>query len=405
MTGRERPHAVGLWVVASAFTALMSFATAPTPLWGLFARRDGFGATTVTVAFAVMIIGAAAGLLLFGHLSDRYGRRRIIIPALLVSAASAATILIFVSLPGLLAGRVLTGLGVGLTAATATTYLHDLYHRAHPGRVGSPTPGLVASGASLTGLALGPLLAGSLAQWAPSALVTPFAVYLAVLGLFALLVLRYGPETVRREPGAARPPRFALRPGGRSAFVSAGTVAFSAFAVMGFFASFGAVMMRDVLGVSSFFVTGLVPFAMFAASALSQTVLARRLSARGKLLAGVVLFPVGLALTAAALFHPALALYTVAAAMAGSGAGLLFGTAMGMAMGAAAPASRAGVTAVFFTLAYGGMGVPPVLFSLVSQQAGLRPSMIGFAVVLSLGTLTAVALSRPSADRDSALAT
>ncbi|NEC88058.1 MFS transporter [Streptomyces sp. SID12501] len=138
-------HARGFWVVATAFTVLMAFGTLPTPLWPLFAERDGFATTVVTVAFATMVTGAAAGFLLFGHLSDRLGRRRVVVPALLTSVAASLTLVLWPSTAGLLAGRVLTGLAVGLMASTATAYLSDLYRQAHPDRPGSSTwlPGRV----------------------------------------------------------------------------------------------------------------------------------------------------------------------------------------------------------------------------------------------------------------------
>ncbi|WSI36215.1 hypothetical protein OG585_02225 [Streptomyces sp. NBC_01340] len=54
---------------------------APTPLWPMYRAHDGFSATTTTVAFAMLVVGAAAGFLALGHLSDRLGRRRIVVPA------------------------------------------------------------------------------------------------------------------------------------------------------------------------------------------------------------------------------------------------------------------------------------------------------------------------------------
>lgn len=63
----------GFWFVAIAFLTLMAFGTVPTPLWSIYQTRDHFGATTVTVAFAVMVVGAAASFRLLGHLSDRFG--------------------------------------------------------------------------------------------------------------------------------------------------------------------------------------------------------------------------------------------------------------------------------------------------------------------------------------------
>ncbi|MER6113044.1 hypothetical protein [Streptomyces hirsutus] len=60
---RRASHATGFWLVAVAFTVLMAFGTAPTPLWPLYEARDHFGATTVTVAYASMVVGAAAAFL------------------------------------------------------------------------------------------------------------------------------------------------------------------------------------------------------------------------------------------------------------------------------------------------------------------------------------------------------
>ncbi|WP_229701421.1 MFS transporter [Streptomyces camponoticapitis] len=383
--------------MAIALGALMAFGTVPTPLWPLFAGRDGFGSTMVTVAFAAMVVGAAVGFLLLGHLSDRLGRRRIIVPALLTSALAALLLVTWHGVTGLLVARVVTGIGTGLMASTATAYLSDLYSRAHPKRTGSPRPGLVAAVANLGGLSLGPLVAGALAQWAPAPLTTPFVLFGVVLVALAALVLT-GPETVDRQKAGESAARFGLRPGGGAVFAAAAGIGFFAFAVMGFFSSLGAVMVRDELGISAPFIAGLAAFAVFAASAVAQLALAR-LPAASMLTTGVVLFPAGLALTALSLFHPVLALFLVAAALTGAGAGLLFKVSVGQSVAAALPASRAGVLAVFFAIAYAGMGLPSIGFSLAARQFGLRPSMIGFAAALSLGALIAVRASHRLAAR------
>ncbi len=387
----QSAHARGFWFVAIAFTVLMAFGTLPTPLWPLFAERDDFGSTVVTIAFAAMVVGAAAGFLLFGHLSDRLGRRRVVVPALLTLVAASLVLVLWPSVAGLITGRVLTGLAVGLTASTATAYLSDLYQRAHPERPGSATPGLVAAVANLGGLALGPLVAGVLAQWAPSPLVTPFALFAAAALVLVILVL-HSPETVDRGAASEVPARFALRPGGGRRFAAAASTGFFSFAVMGFFSSLGAVVVHDVLGISSPLVAGLAPFSVFAASAVAQIAL-RHLSPGRMLVSGVVLFPAGLTLTAIALFHPALWLYLTAASIAGAGAGLLFKASVGQSAGTARPTSRAGVLAVFFVIAYLGMGLPSIAFSVVSKHLGLHPTMIGFAAALSVGAVAAVVAS------------
>ncbi|GAA0407451.1 hypothetical protein GCM10009530_69640 [Microbispora corallina] len=156
-------HHAGFWFAAVAFAVQMGFGTAPTPLWPLYEAGDGLGPTTVTVAFALLMVGAAASFRTLGHLSDRHGRRRVIVLALLTATAATLVLLAWPSLPGLLAGRLLTGVALEMPASTATTHLSDLYGRAHPRRPGSGVPDVVATAAMIRErLGIGAPLAGGL---------------------------------------------------------------------------------------------------------------------------------------------------------------------------------------------------------------------------------------------------
>ncbi|MEU5404293.1 MFS transporter [Streptomyces sp. NPDC005963] len=375
-----------------AFTVLMAFGTAPTPLWPLYAARDGFGTTTITIAFTGMVAGAAVSFLTLGHLSDRFGRRRIIVPALLVALAAAIVLIAWPTLPGLLTGRVLNGVGVGLMASTATTYLHDLYREAHPDRRFSALPATVATAANLGGLALGPLVAGSMAQWAPAPLVTTQAVFAIAMAISLVLVLS-SPETVDRElQEQRRPSRFALLPGARRVFVAAAAMGFVSFALLGFVSSLGATLIHDRLHIDSHLVTGLTPFLMFASAAVAQLA-AGQLGLPRTLRIGAVVFPVGLVLTALSLFHPALWLLLIAVSVAGAGAGLLFKSGVTIGATVAEPSSRAGVLSVYFVIGYIGMGVPSILFTIATRHIGLGSAVIGLATVLAIGAALSVALA------------
>jgi predicted MFS family arabinose efflux permease len=389
------PHLTGFWIVAAAYSTLSAFGTAPTPLWPAYERADHFGPLVVTVAFATMVVGVAVSLVLFGHLSDRLGRRRILVPALAVGVISALVLTFSSSLPGLLVGRLLTGLAIGLMAATATAYLNDLYRQARPAVPLSGVPAVVAGVASLGGLALGPLVTGSIAQLTSRPLSLPYAIFGVVMLVFLGLAL-VTPETVERvATRRAGPARFALGEGARRAFVAGSAVGFLAFAVSGLFSSLGAIIIREQLGLSSVFVGGMGTFATFAASAVSQILLSR-LGARAMMIVGVSLFPIGLVLTVVSLLYPALWLFLTAAAIAGGGAGLLFKAGLGEAARAAAPASRAGVLALFFIISYLGLGTPSVLFALTLQHVDLVTTMIWFASVLVALTVIFVVIGTRS---------
>src|SRR3954453_22465235 len=75
--------------LTGVFTVGMAFTTVPTPLYPIYESHEGYGTATITVIFAVYPLGVMASVLLLGHVSDRVGRRRAIVPALGLEALSA----------------------------------------------------------------------------------------------------------------------------------------------------------------------------------------------------------------------------------------------------------------------------------------------------------------------------
>src|SRR3954468_10498358 len=180
-------YGLGFWGVAFAFAVVMAFSTVPSPLYGLMEQRDGFGSLTVTLVYAVYAVGVLVSLVFLGHLSDTRGRRRLLVPALVVALLSAAIFLLWRDLPGLFAARIVNGLAVGIVAATATAYLTELHAVHRPGTDGRRAEA-VAITANLGGLGLGALVAGALAQWVAHPLTLPFAVFVVVLLVALALV-------------------------------------------------------------------------------------------------------------------------------------------------------------------------------------------------------------------------
>jgi MFS family permease len=386
------PHNIGFWLVTAAFVSLQAFGTVPTPLWPLYAVRDGLSSTTVTLAFACMVVGAGASLYLFRHLSDRLGRRRVIVPALAFGIAAAAVMAWWPTLPGLLIGRVLTGVAVGLMASTATTYLSDLYRAGHPAQPHSRVPATVASVANLGGLSLGPLMAGTLLQWVGHPFTTSYLVFIALMVIGAISV-SVSPETVDlAPPTSASAPKFAaLRHAQRTVFIGAAAVAFCSFAVFGLFSSVGSLIVHSELHESSPFIWGLAGFLVLGVSALAQT-LFTKLAVVRMLVLGLIGVPAGMALVIIALYNPSLTLYLLGSAIAGAEAGLLFKAALSVAITTAEPGSTAGVLAIFFVAAYLGLGPAPVVLTAATHLISSRSALIVFSAVILAVSVTAARL-------------
>jgi MFS family permease len=382
----------GFWAVAFAFLALTAFATAPSALYGLYAQREHLSPITLTIVYAVYAVGVVASLLLAGHVSDSYGRRTVLIPAVLVAGAASVVFLAWTSLAGLLVARLLTGVALGASVATATAYIADL--DAGPDGAPSGRSGIVATIANVGGLALGPLLAGALAQYVPGGLTLTFAVLLAALVVAAGLLVR-SPEG--REPVQPRPSYRPQRPQApahaRGQFVAASTGAFLTFAVGGLFAGLAGTFLAGPLHHSSAVLTGFAIFLNFGAGVLVQ-ITTTHWAAHRLIAAGLVPLLIGLIiLVASAWTSPAsLALFLVGGAVAGVGGGGIIRGTLTVIISTASVADRAGVLATYFTAGYVGVSLPVLGAGVALQYLSPRVTLLIFAAAVGLGILAAAPL-------------
>ncbi|MEA2201033.1 MAG: hypothetical protein QOI89_1629 [Solirubrobacteraceae bacterium] len=382
-------HSIGFWVVAVAFLLNMAFSAVPTPLYVLYQQRDGFSNLMVTIVFGVYAVGVIGSLFLGGHLSDWVGRRRVFVPALLTNAASAVVFIVDPSLAGLIVARVISGVSVGLTTATATSYLAELHASARPS-ASERRAEAVATGSNLGGIGFGPLAAGLLAQFAPAPLVLPYVVFgIALVG--AAVAVALSPETVRRPDPRPRyrPQRVAVPVWGRSLFYAATLAGLAAFAVFGVFNSLVPSFLAGTLHQSSHAIAGAVPFAAFAGGAAAQ-ILGARTPAPVLLRWSIPTVTLGLALTAAAMWSSSLAMFVIGGVVAGAGAGLVFKGSLAVAASTAPAGSRAEVLAGFFLGAYIGLSVPVVGLGVVTQYIPARDAMLVFAALAAVAIAASV---------------
>ncbi|MGI4856853.1 MAG: MFS transporter [Janthinobacterium lividum] len=160
LPSQSRSQSRSLALVLGALVVAMANSTAPSPLYRLFQTQWGFSATTLTLVYAVYSGGVLMTLLSLGPLSDRLrDRRLLIVPALGVIAAGALCIAAATSVGGLIAGRLLSGLGTGALTGAASAALVELM-----APVARKRAALLATTSITAGAALGPALS-ALALW------------------------------------------------------------------------------------------------------------------------------------------------------------------------------------------------------------------------------------------------
>jgi MFS family permease len=385
----RRHHSVGFWVAAVAFLLNMGFSAVPTPLYVLYQQRDGISNLTITVVYAVYAVGVIGSLFLGGHLSDWIGRRRVFVPALLANAVSAVVFIVDPSLLGLIVARIVSGISVGLTTATATSYLGELHSSARPA-ASQRRAEAVATASNLGGIGLGPLAAGLLAQFAPAPLLLPYLVFgIALVVLAAAVAL--SPETLHRPVPRPRyrPQRIAVPQRARSIFYAATLAGMAAFAVFGVFNSLVPSFLAGTLHEQSHAIAGAVPFAAFAGGAAAQ-ILGSRLPNLVLLRRGVPVIALGLALTAGAMWSASLAMFVLGGLITGAGGGMVVKGSLVVAASTAPPQSRAEVLAGFFLGAYVGLSLPVVGLGIATTYSPARDVMLVFAALAAVAIAASV---------------
>jgi MFS family permease len=373
-------HGGGFWLVTYAFAVTMAFSSAPAPLYVLYQQRDGFGPFTVTLVFAAYAIGVVASLFLAGHISDWVGRRRILLPAILINMLAGAIFLI-PGVPALLVARFISGISIGMLTATATAHLTELHLTARPGE-SRVRADLVATAANLGGIGMGPLFAGILAEYAPRPLSLPYLVFEALL-LLGVVAVALVPETVERRTTrpSYRPQRVTVPTEARPRYFSAAAIGLTAFAVFGLFTSLAPGFLAGTLHQRSHALAGLVAFLVFASGAVAQILIVRIPLAR-QLLLGMGTLAVGLALLTLGVWTASMALFLVGGMLCGAGAGAAFKGTITTVLGLAPPEARGEALAGLFLAAYIGLAVPVLGLGLATQFLSTRIALLGFAAVL-----------------------
>ena len=161
------------------------------PVFSLYAQ-DYQGATPMMIGLAIGIYGLTQGLfqLPFGFLSDRVGRKKMIVIGLLLFAAGSVVAALAESIQQVVAGRALQGMGA--IAAVVMALAADLTREEVRVRV-MATIGMSIGLAFMVSMVLGPALAAVIGV---SGLFWMTAL-LAVLSLFVLLFLTPNPHQER----------------------------------------------------------------------------------------------------------------------------------------------------------------------------------------------------------------
>ena len=370
------------YLLASITISFLAGSSAPTPLYALYQAQWGFSPITVTIIFGVYALSVLTALLFVGRLSDHLGRRPVLIAA---SAVQAATMVIFATASGvgdLVLARIIQGLATGAAVGAVGAGMIDL----------NKERGATANAvAPAFGTATGGVLSGLLVQYLPA----PTHLVYAVLGsIFVLqgIGVALMADTIAPAPGAlaSLKPQLNLPAATRAPFLLALPVLVATWALAGFYASLGPMLVRGMLGVDSALLGGLALFVLTASGGLAVLVLQHR-EARTMMTFGAFLLAAGVGVAVWSLPHHAIAAFFAGTSIAGVGFGTGFQGAVRSIVLFAAPHERAGVLSIVFVICYLSMGVPAIVAGmLVARHGNILGTGEEFGVVVMTLALAAV---------------
>lgn len=363
--GAARPRIPHWLKVAAALFAVAWGGNQFTPLLIMYKDLDGLSTGAVDVLLGAYVLGIIPALLIGGPMSDRYGRRPLMVPAPVLAMIASILLGVGTSSPAVLfLGRIFSGLALGLVMVVGGSWIKELSGAPYDPEADESAGARRSSMALTAGFGLGAAVAAALAQFGPLQAQTPYLVHLLVTAIGFLMVLR-APETHARQATpaplaedlkipAATHRRFlwVVVPMAPWVFGCAGC----AYAVL------PGLMGSRTHGLDVGF-SGLLCLTALGFGIGIQSV-GKKLddpgSARGVVVGLAATVPsMGLAAWAAATHDPAVAI--LAAAALGLAYGMLLVSGLQEVQRIAGPEDLAGLTAVYYSLTYLGFFIPATL--------------------------------------------
>ncbi len=348
-------------------------------------------------AFGLYALGLLPSLLLGGGLSDRHGRRPVVVTGLVLAGLGNLVMLASPTLAGVTVGRLVVGLGVGMVASAGTAWAADQ----------DAAKGAARAGVLLTsGFAVGPV-ASALITWVvpgrPGALLA-FAVPAALTAAFAVLCLRVadrGPSRVAASRSDAGPvtPTDERRLG--PALAAALPMALWVFACV----TVAMIVLTERIGAQH---AGPLLPAVAAVLSLGTGVLAQMGMRRagGWRAFGVVgagMATTGFVIAGVAGAQMGLATFVVCSVILGSAYGLCLGQGLRDVDRMAPLATRGVATGLFYVVSYSGFALPFVL-NTYEGSLGASAPMYVLAALAAVTAITRLRLVRrealPSLNRE-----
>lgn len=336
-------------------------------------RRDhDVSAVLANSAYGIYAVGLFPSLLIGGWVADRFGSRPAVVAGTVIAAAGNAYLMLGIPGHGLLLGRFIVGLGVGLVVSAGTAWA---------GRLRGASGATAAGIALTTGFMLGPVSSGVVAHLAADAVKVPFVVPIAMaVGVMVASISM-------RDDGAPAVTKTAeTRPAHSEAKALATAVPMGIWVFASITTAMVVLAGRTDFAIGAAFMPGVAAVLGFSVALAVQALARRGQWGPHAGVVGALGATGGMALIAVGGARPSAAVFLAATALLGLAYGLCLREGL-LDVDEYTPAEKRGrVIGLYYVATYIGFGISP-LIAWITPRVGPSLPFAVFAVLAACSAL------------------
>lgn len=385
---RELSNAASFWVSAGVVAHTLWTSSAPAMVYPLYAQEWHLTPTMTTAIFAIYNIVVVAVLVGFGDLSDFIGRRKTMLLGLFSSAVGVALFALAPNVATLFIGRILMGIGVGLSAGPSTAALVEF----SGGALGRASATTITSQAIGYSSAL--LVGGFLVQYAPLPTRLSFIVLFVLLAAL-IAVAWFLPEKSKDSPRATWRPRLPkVQKELRTPFIVSSIAVMTAYTHGVIITSLGAQIAKELVKSDNVFVNSFA-LALFAISLGVAGLFAKRLGGKVAVICGSLASVTGMLFLTGAVLEHSLVFFIPATAISGVGYALMVYGGLAIVNAVTPEKVRGGVLSALYLMAYLFTGILAVVLGKIATELNMAvATLIAAALMVALSLIVIMMIVR-----------
>ena len=366
------PNKKYIYIITGILFLITASVNVEMPLFRIYASNEQFGVGMVGFAFASYIGGLLPTALLFGGLSAKIGKRKVLMIALSLSTISILIISIFPNLYVLFMSRILVGCAVALSISTGSSLLSEMFVTNKETNASN-----IVALATALGFGSGALCTSIYLAYYTTLVPLTYWVLFTLSAIWLVITITIPESSYDKTNKMIKLPLFPK-----------GSLVFN-LSVALFWAATGVVISIIPTQISKFDLGGWSGLSLFLINGTGALFLplAKRYSVKICMRVAYILLPIGFATLTYGSIYGKLPFVLIGCAIVGIvcyGFGY-FGTLKGVSE--LNPAEKPRVVSGYLLFGYLGFGVPSIILGITSEQFGIENSLICYLTLTTLAIL------------------